>query len=762
MPIPEPRFDSRTYREILDEALARIPVHMPEWTNFNDSDPGVTLLQLFAFMTESLIYRANRIPERNRRTFLRLLGIPMRAAAAAEGFVTFSKPRSALAVTPLEADHEVLAGRVPFRTQNALDLLPIEAKLFIKRPLPPRRQAEVAEIYRRLYASFAADPSDLDFYETQVFAPPQSGRALPVLDLAADTQDGFAWLALLARPREDVGRVRQTIAGKVLSLGLLPAASGDGCAVFPAAPPEADSRSGLVFELPNTAGASARYERVRATADRDPLQGPARVDLHLPAAERLRTWDDLSPIEAGVGDYPPSLEETDDGERLVTWVRIRPEGSGSGEAPSRQRAARLSWVGINAARVVQRARVESEILPAGTGEPDQAATLSRTPVLASSVTLTVNGVPWTQLDDLAAAPAEVPTGTTVDGASTLPLSVGDGGCRQVPHLAPATGGAGPSSMQERAEVFTVDRESGAIRFGSGARGSRPPLAATIVARYDYGGGLAGMVGIGAIQRAPSLDAGTKLTNPVPTWGGDEAETVAEAERNIPATLRTRERLVSVTDTLEIARRTPGVDLGRIEVLPTLHPSLPTQTSEGVVTVVVLPRRDPVHPDAPRPDRLFLETVCRHLEPRRVLTTELHVIGPRYRRIWIAIGFDLVPGHEEATVREAIAAQIRVFLSPVTGGFDGTGWPLGRAVEALEALAAATRVTGVAKVNTLRLGEGAGAEVARIELAPLELPELVAAVVETGDAPTLDEVLGLAPSAEPDIRTVPVPVVPETC
>lgn len=41
MPIPDPPFDSRTYREILDEALARIPVHTPEWTNFNDSDPGV-------------------------------------------------------------------------------------------------------------------------------------------------------------------------------------------------------------------------------------------------------------------------------------------------------------------------------------------------------------------------------------------------------------------------------------------------------------------------------------------------------------------------------------------------------------------------------------------------------------------------------------------------------------------------------------------------------------------------------------------------
>ena len=64
MPLPDPVFDPRKYRDILAEAMRRIPVHNPEWTNHSDSDPGVTLLQLFAFMTESVIYRANRIPLR--------------------------------------------------------------------------------------------------------------------------------------------------------------------------------------------------------------------------------------------------------------------------------------------------------------------------------------------------------------------------------------------------------------------------------------------------------------------------------------------------------------------------------------------------------------------------------------------------------------------------------------------------------------------------------------------------------------------------
>lgn len=42
-----------------------LPAHTPEWTNHNEGDPGVTMLQLFAFLTESLLYRANLVPERD-------------------------------------------------------------------------------------------------------------------------------------------------------------------------------------------------------------------------------------------------------------------------------------------------------------------------------------------------------------------------------------------------------------------------------------------------------------------------------------------------------------------------------------------------------------------------------------------------------------------------------------------------------------------------------------------------------------------------
>src|SRR5215475_6370970 len=115
MPLQIPTIDDRRYPELLDEALRRIPVHNPEWTNFNASDPGVTLIELFAFLTENLLYRSNQIPERNRRKFLSLLGVPLQPASSARGLVTFTNERGPLQTITLNDDLEVHAGQVPFR-----------------------------------------------------------------------------------------------------------------------------------------------------------------------------------------------------------------------------------------------------------------------------------------------------------------------------------------------------------------------------------------------------------------------------------------------------------------------------------------------------------------------------------------------------------------------------------------------------------------------------------------------------------------------
>ncbi len=754
MPLPEPLFDSRTYRDLLNEALARVPAHNPEWTNLSNSDPGVTLLQLFAFMTESIIYRANLIPERNRMKFLRLLRVPMRPAAPAEGLVTFQNPKGAFQIMTFDRDAELLAGNTTFRTVNGLQVLPVEARLYYKRPLPPVRRAEVEELYSNLYAGIQETEGQFEFYETAVYEPAASGNVLGSLDISRQTTDGALWIALLARQSEqqDLARVRSLIANQVLSLGILPALDEEGAVLYPAGPPKADERPRLLFDIPNAGDERVRYERLQVSTEQDPLAGPAIVSIKLPSADRLTIWEE-DPRTAGVGHRPPSLQETDDLDRLITWIRIRsPQIDVNTDASSRQLSICLSWAGINAAKVIQQIRVPAEQLPNGTGEPDQNMKVTNRPVIHGSLRLTVNGETWSEIDDLAAAPPEVPA--------------------RSPRFASEAGRPTSSATKSPADigtskVYVLDRESGEIRFGDGIHGMRPPRGSVIQAAYAYGGGIQGMVGIGSINKGSRLPEGVKVLNPVPSWGASQAETVAEAEKKIPALIRHRDRLVSIEDYKDITERTPGVNLGRVEILPRYHPRLQNHTSDGVVTVLVIPRTDPEHPDAPQPDRLFLETVCAHLAPRRILTTELHVRGPEYQPVWISAGIEVIPGQDDGPVREKVKQEIRRFLSPLEGGFEKKGWPLSKAVDLLEVSAAVARVPGVAKVSQIRLCGSAGDEVDEITIEGHQLPYLRNVVVAEGDAPALDDIRG--ENEQPDIERggapvsiVPVPVVSPEC
>jgi len=79
MSLPIPNLDDRSFEDLMNEALSLIPAYNKEWTNYNPSDPGITLIELFAWLTEMTIYRINQVPEENYITFLKLIGIELNA-----------------------------------------------------------------------------------------------------------------------------------------------------------------------------------------------------------------------------------------------------------------------------------------------------------------------------------------------------------------------------------------------------------------------------------------------------------------------------------------------------------------------------------------------------------------------------------------------------------------------------------------------------------------------------------------------------------
>ncbi len=718
MPLVIPQLDDRTYSDILQEAIARISVHNPEWTNFNDSDPGITLLQLFSFMTENLQYRANLIPERNRLKFLTLLGMALRPATAAHGVVTITNVRGPLQTVTLPSNLPVMAGKVGFVTQNGLDILPVEMLAYYRKPLPSDQQQSAQTTYGLLYSTFTNDPTNLEFYDVVPLLPPVSAASIPSVSLSngTDTVDGTLWMALLTRVGESAQSVDvlNEIRGRTITLGIMPMIEDASRTLFPGGTTTGSGQPALQFSIATGTLQSNQpvYQDITSIADGNPLQDLTLVQLTIPSTGSIGVWDQLAPIEGGVGDFPPTLEDPTLISRLLTWIRVRLKPNTDGSVPSTV-SANLSWVGINATRVTQQIQVIAEPLGSGTGEPDQTVRLANTPVLLSPIQLAVNGEIWTQIDDLMAAPPEVPV--------------------RNPSLPP--GASMPPSAISTSKVYVADGESGLISFGTGLNGTRPAAGVPIVASYAYGGGSPGNVGIAAIQNSPQLPAGFTVENPLPTWGGDDGESVSDAEQNIPNYLKNGGRAVSSADFRDIVNQTPGINLGRVEILPLFSPDDVNVPTPGAVTVLVIPRGT----GAPDPDLLFLDAVCSFLEPRRLVTTEVYVRGPVYVGVSVSIGVDVLAGRDIATVVQAVRQAVGQYLSPLSGGSGGTGWPLSKTVDPTGILIQALKVDGVSNVNGVRLWDATTASIPQLSITGLQLPQLIQLDVGTGAASDLSAV-----------------------
>jgi predicted phage baseplate assembly protein len=102
MPLPAPNLDDRRFQDLVDDAKRLVQRRCPEWTDHNVSDPGVTLIETFAFMVDQLLYRLNRVPDRHYLKFLDLLGVQPFAPTVATGDLTFwlSAARDSTIVVP--------------------------------------------------------------------------------------------------------------------------------------------------------------------------------------------------------------------------------------------------------------------------------------------------------------------------------------------------------------------------------------------------------------------------------------------------------------------------------------------------------------------------------------------------------------------------------------------------------------------------------------------------------------------------------------
>lgn len=137
MALPTPNLDDRRFQQLVDEAKRYVQQRAPEWTDHNVSDPGVTLIETFAHMVDQLIYRLNRVPEKNYLAFLDLLGVQLFPPAAARADVTFWLSAAQPETVLLPSGTEVATARsetgdaVVFGTTEDLPIVPCELKALV-------------------------------------------------------------------------------------------------------------------------------------------------------------------------------------------------------------------------------------------------------------------------------------------------------------------------------------------------------------------------------------------------------------------------------------------------------------------------------------------------------------------------------------------------------------------------------------------------------------------------------------------------------
>jgi len=131
VPITSPDLDDLSYDRVVAELTRRIPVYSPEWTDFNDSDPGITLIQLFAYLAEMVGYRLNLVPAKAQINLLQLLGVELNPAHAATTRLALllADPTTLTSYTLAQgASAKAITGSPPpaFETDVAMDVVPAE------------------------------------------------------------------------------------------------------------------------------------------------------------------------------------------------------------------------------------------------------------------------------------------------------------------------------------------------------------------------------------------------------------------------------------------------------------------------------------------------------------------------------------------------------------------------------------------------------------------------------------------------------------
>lgn len=639
MALPAPNLDDRTFQDLVDEAKRLIPRYTPEWTNHNVSDPGVALIELFAWMSEVVLYRVNQVPDRLYVHFLNLVGIEPFPPSVARVPITFwlSAVQQQPVSVPAGLQVATAVGSAPgeepvvFTTVDELVISPPKLVHALTTDAVGQRLTSVID--------------DLRY-------PGVSVQCFSTVDGTGHLVPGDALLL----------GFEQSLAGMVIRLSVQ--AHAEGIGVDPRRPP-------LAWEVWNG-------------------EAWVGVEVHTDTTGGLNRAGEIVLL---IGDEHQLLAL---GDTACYWLRVRllPTPVGEPTFHASPKIDSLTAEALGGTTIAEHSTaIGTEVLGRSDGSPGQEFVVTFPPVLPRRTGETVRvsdgsgSVEWVEVENFSRS-------TATDAH------------------------------------FVWDSAAGVVRFGPRIRypdgsvrqhGRIPRDGAEIsVSGYRSGGGAGGNVGARTLtvmrSAVPYIASAVNLR---PAVGGVDAETVEEAKRRGPLTLRTGQRAVTAGD-FERLTLESSIEVARARCLP-------SATGRGPVRVLVVPQ---VRTD-PRTHRLddfaltapLLRTITEQLDEHRIVGTAIEVGTPYYQGVSVAALVHAPAGRPLALVRQRAVAELTRYIHPLTGGADGGGWLFDADLNAAAIAQLLEGIEGIDRVDEVQLFEfdlrtgqryGAGRDVIRLD------------------------------------------------
>ncbi|MFZ5352357.1 MAG: putative baseplate assembly protein [Bacillota bacterium] len=698
--LPLPNLDDKTFEQILEEAKRLIPLYLPRWTDQNYHDPGITFLELFAWLTEIQQYHLNRIPIKNELKFLKLLGCPPKSKEQAK---TSVKVKGTDRKYKLLKGTKLLAGDIVFEMNEAMTYMPVDisriivqtdkefidntltnqypgvyyyafgrdakkdSRLFIgfDRELPKGEEIRIdfkfADDYQIKQGEFSEDKAIIypsSELSCKYFGIHGNSTGWRDIDICRDDTISFACSGFIVFKLDDAMEPMRITADDKERYWICISVSKEGFELKP----KIDKIETNIVRVIQQNTLSKVAELSSSGEPRQAFELDDYLDFYGNNNVQVRDndgnwiyWTRIENIEAaGPLDKVFSVAKNEED----TKVTIKFGDGIRGMIPAR------SAGGVRVISYMPQLEV-LRMIGTSNGLPKQSFNIGINNIIKDDfiiqISTKVNGEDvwsdWIRVDDF-------------DASSQTDLH------------------------------YILDETSGRIVFGDNENGMVPPPAKhenICIISCRTGEGSKGNIKENSIEGIiiPGLERDVlKVTNYYGALGGNDNETIEQAKARMLKELKHPYRAVTSADYEKIALRTPGLRVAKAKAIPLYEPGMqnyPHTKAEGKVAVVVLPYSEDIKP---MPSEGFLKTVKSYLDRHRLITTEVYVIPPEYIRVSVIA---TVIVESKMTVNQY---EIMKVLNRILNPIDSTGWDFGRTVYKSDIYEAINEIKGVEYIRDL--------------------------------------------------------------